>query len=85
MQHHNYYGTNKFEFCNVKRETQDIGQSLFVMNGEDFLLCSSIRPNITRTSTRAVPAISARRRNGPASNPCSTVSCPGRNRKNYKG
>ena len=23
MQHHNYYGTNKFEFCNVKRETQN--------------------------------------------------------------
>ena len=26
MKHHIYYGTNKFEFCNVKRETQDIGQ-----------------------------------------------------------
>jgi hypothetical protein len=23
MQHQIYYGTNKFEFCNVKRETQD--------------------------------------------------------------
>ena len=23
MQHHYFYGTTKFEFCNVKRETQD--------------------------------------------------------------
>ena len=50
MQHHNYYGTNKFEFCNVKRETQDIGQCLFLIDFlriicifEDFFL--SLQPN----------------------------------------
>ena len=50
MQHHNYYGTNKFEFCNVKRETQDIGQCLFLIDFlriicifEDFFI--SLQPN----------------------------------------